>query len=267
MQEREAIRIRRERGEPKPWTQDPILQNYKFTNVKRDYDRTTQELFRLYAERANLQRPEEVLYNAALYRYFGTSEFAEAVGWLTRHDGKHISRVAHSRMARGDRVFTGAYIVTNCGQVGPKEDVVGTFLENLWAQAEPIVRCIQRTRTWREGYRIMVEVHGFGGKGFYAKEALLDFLHVFPDIVADSATWSPVGPGARRGLNRIYKRDLKFSQSEAMFIGELMDVWTDVNMAWEMTVHDVQWNLCEYDKYMRVKLGEGRPRSRYNGAD
>ena len=30
-----------------------------------------------------------------------------------------------------------------------------------------------------------------------------------------------------------------------------------------LTAHDVQFCLCEFDKYERVRLGEGRPRALY----
>lgn len=39
--ERHAIYLRRRAGQPKPWTDDPVMQNYKITNVFRELDRTT----------------------------------------------------------------------------------------------------------------------------------------------------------------------------------------------------------------------------------
>jgi 5-hmdU DNA kinase, helical domain len=39
--ERESIRRKKEAGEPKPWTDDPILRAGRFTNVRREDDHTT----------------------------------------------------------------------------------------------------------------------------------------------------------------------------------------------------------------------------------
>ena len=39
--ERERIRIRRANGEPPPWTDDPILREWSFCNVRREDDRVT----------------------------------------------------------------------------------------------------------------------------------------------------------------------------------------------------------------------------------
>ncbi len=39
--ERHQIYLRRQAGQPKPWTANPILQQYRFTNVYRELDRVT----------------------------------------------------------------------------------------------------------------------------------------------------------------------------------------------------------------------------------
>jgi hypothetical protein len=41
MKERHAIWERKVAGQPKPWTQDPILQSYRFCNVYRELDTVT----------------------------------------------------------------------------------------------------------------------------------------------------------------------------------------------------------------------------------
>lgn len=45
--EREKIRIAKEKGKPRPWTNDPILHRHKFTNINRLHDRGTQLLIQL----------------------------------------------------------------------------------------------------------------------------------------------------------------------------------------------------------------------------
>ena len=46
IEEREAIRLKKEAGEPRPWTTDPVLHATRFTNINRNNDRGTVELFR-----------------------------------------------------------------------------------------------------------------------------------------------------------------------------------------------------------------------------
>lgn len=51
--EREKIRIKKETGEPFPWTEDPILKAYRFCNVRREDDTVTKWI----AE--NIRKPYE----------------------------------------------------------------------------------------------------------------------------------------------------------------------------------------------------------------
>jgi hypothetical protein len=274
MEEREQIRIRKEvNGEPWPWTDDKILQKYKFTNVHRSNDRTTRYFALQYKDHWDAA-PEVALYNCALYRYFGTMQFMSAVGWMHHHDPGHIKRTVRMMNKNGERVFTGAYIVTNAGRHGPKEDAVIGFLRDLSKNLDVITSTMIANSSWEAGYEQLCEVDGFGGSGFMAKEVLQDWLlwnTRYP--IQDGASWTPVGPGGRRGLNRLQGRDLLYRQTEAKFIEECRNLWEAISPWWHqrfesgLTSHDVQFCLCEFDKYERVRLGQGRPRSQYRGAE
>ena len=45
--EREAIRVRREAGQPPPWSQDPVFQKGRFLNVFCEDDKGTKAVLRL----------------------------------------------------------------------------------------------------------------------------------------------------------------------------------------------------------------------------
>ena len=47
--EREAIRVRREAGQPPPWSQEPVFQQGRFLNVFREDDKGTKAV-RRFAE-------------------------------------------------------------------------------------------------------------------------------------------------------------------------------------------------------------------------
>lgn len=276
IRERENIRLRKEvQNQPWPWTEDKILQMYSFTNVKRAHDRTTRAFVRFYSEHYNPalrgRGDRELLYNCGIARYFGTVEFQQAVGWCRSRAPSKLIRTAQKLSERGEQVFTGAYMVTNAGREGPKEEIVAEFLEGLWEASEDIIRRLTVTRTWEAAYHCLCMEDGFGGSGFMAKEVLQDFLLVTGLPVDDAETWTPMGPGARRGINRLRGRPKDFSQVEEKFIAEVQELHIGVRTWWRntfpqagsLTAHDVQFCLCEYDKYMRVKNNEGRPRSLY----
>ena len=61
-------------------------------------------------------------------------------------------------------------------------------------------------------------------------------------------------------INRPIQFDLGLSEMK-----RLLDLARDTLPDWmpELELHDIQFQLCEFDKYERVRLGEGRPKARY----
>lgn len=278
LHERERVRIKKESGEPWPFTEDKILQNYKFTNVLRENDRTTRWM-RKYWTNPHLDLPLEIqLYNCGVFRYFGTIEFASEVGYLKDgHDADRIVGVAGRMMRDGKKVFTGAYVITNGGINSPKEYVVGRrYLEDFWKYCPQLVRIARETKKWEYVADKMMTINGFGGTGFMTKEILSDAIHtpVLSDCT-DRNTWSPCGPGARRGLNWLHDREEGYNQKPDKFLSEMREIFEILKDRFEdfmpkvgedYDLHSVQFGLCEIYKYQKVLNGLGRPRSRYGKA-
>lgn len=279
IREREQIRLRKEADLPYPWTEDPILRAYKFTNVQRHHDRTSRELINtFYAGRQDWD-PVEILMNAALFRYFGTYEFARAIGWqdYLDFDFEGIKELASQRLAKGERVFTGAYVITNQGISAPKQEVVvDCFLRPLHARAPKIVKEVPKG--WKAVAQMMSAIQGFGGSGFMTKETLLDTTYTRfwggePDPLgftypSDWMEWTPIGPGARRGAARVMGHDDQRQLKEKDSFDVIMDLLSWSRSLWpnewdDLNPHNIQFQLCEFDKYERVRLGQGKPRSIY----
>lgn len=285
--EREQIRLRKESGMPAPLTEDKILQDYKFTNVRRFHDRTTAELRKTHYEFNREADHKEILMNCALFRYFGTYEFANDVGWQNFEDFDFygIKDTASTRLSLGMRVFTGAYVITNQGLSAPKEEVVvDHFLRDLHANAEDIVEVARKTKSWEKVAERMSSIKGFGGSGFMTKEILLDtmmtdfwddndfetfdgYRMTYPD---DYTTWTPIGPGGSRGISRLrgneepesVKIKNEIALEDILVLTKLHPTFWDISQG-KLYPTDIQFQLCEFDKYERVRLGQGRPRSRY----
>lgn len=286
MKEREAIRLRKEAGRQPPYTQDEILSQYKFTNVRRYHDRTTTVLREeFYNPHFHADR-SSILMNCALFRYFGTSEFAQEIGWTEYLDFsekfEEIKEIAAERLAARERVFTGAYVITNQGISAPKQEVVvDYFLKDLYDSVPSILAVVQMTRNWKDVAERMSTIKGFGGSGFMTKEILLDTMMTsfwtnenlfdgnavsYPD---DYGSWTPIGPGGLRGAARVLGHDHPegvVKQDKALSV--IKALWAVQKDHWpseygELWPTDIQFQLCEFDKYERVRLGQGRPRSRY----
>jgi hypothetical protein len=270
MCKRERLRLRKEFGEPWPWSDDQILNTYKFTNVKRENDRTTRWMRTNWTGPNELRPAGEIIFNCALFRYFGTWEFAEAVGWQRRWQPDVIVDLASKRSRHGLRVFTGAYIIPTLGFRGPKSIAVSHhILTPLWEAKDQLGRVAAETQSWRATAERMRQMPGFGGTGFMTKEVLQDVMQT-PVLqgAVDRNSWCPAGPGARRGLNRLTGRPTDKRISEEQLIREMKEIFSDAASTlprWmpNIELHDVQFQLCEFDKYERVRRGQGRPKSRY----
>ena len=76
--ERHAIYQRRNMGVPRSeWTEDPILQEYKFTNPFRENDRVTLWMRNNWTKPNDNKNWSEIIFNCCLFRMVGSTEFSE----------------------------------------------------------------------------------------------------------------------------------------------------------------------------------------------
>lgn len=277
MRERHAIYLRRKSGGQWPWTQDKILQTYKFTNVYRELDAVTLWMRENITEPNRGCDPNLMLFNCALFRFIGSpAPFDAGVlpKWTTSFDGKVRARYAaamRKAIRKGNQVFTGAYIIPNMGLTDDKQDVVLDYiLAPLWRALAAPVFC--ETKTMREVFDWLHDFKGLGGNGFMAYEIVTDlrWTSFYAKPPEDRFTWANAGPGARRGLNRIHGRDKDFNLKSSTATQEMYELRLQSTLYWPndknyppLEMREIEHSLCEYDKYERVRLGEGRPRSVY----
>ena len=270
--ERHAIYQRRVRGDQPPWTEDEILSKYKFTNPFRENDKVTIWMRNNWTKPHHNRSYEEMIFNCCLFRMIGTIEFADHHGWVTDWDPVFTKEVIKMRLSKGLRTFTGAYIITNQGLKAPKaEVVVDYFLTPIWEASETLAKIAIDTNSLQKVHHAMGKYKGWGGGGFMSYEVVTD-LYYTPvlDKAEDNFTWANAGPGAKRGLNRINERPLNQSINQTQANKEMFDIWkmADLYIGNHIPLDKVDMrtlapSLCEWDKYERVRLGQGKPRSVY----
>jgi|TARA_E500000305_G_scaffold41229_1_gene31804 hypothetical protein len=270
--ERHSIYQRRLLGAPPPWTNDSILQEYKFTNPFRENDRVTVWMRDKWTK-PNDNRPHgEMIFNCCMFRMVGTSEFAEEHGWVEDFNPQKTKHLIESRLSLGKRTFTGAYIITNQGLKAPKSEVVvDHFLTPIWENKETLAKIAQKTQSLQALHEAMGAYKGWGGGGFMSYEVVTD-LNYTPvlDKAKDRFTWANAGPGAIRGINRILGRDLKKGMTQPTANENMVrllkhapyHVLGHIPLK-QIDMRTIEHSLCEWDKYERVRLGQGRPRSVY----
>jgi len=270
IQRRHEIYLRREAGKPKPWTLDPILQSYRFCNVYRELDTVTQWIRQNWRE-PNAMDPD-MWFAMTVARLVNWPETLAEVGYPVPWRPTHFMKVLNGRMERGEKVFTGAYMVRcdiQSETVKSKADYLGlSVLTPLW-EARKKVRP-KAGDTLDAFCNRLLPFHGIGS--FMAGQIVADTKYEGLLVDApDWLSWATMGPGSARGLNRVLERDKNAPWKEGEWARALQDLRDQINPLIkkagmpQMHAQDLQNCLCEADKYWRVENGEGRPRSLYNG--
>lgn len=282
MSERHCIYLKRRQGQAWPWTDDPILKEYKFTNVYRQLDRVSQEWTQRKDRLKKVSAPA-LLTHLLTFRMFNlpsTYDYLLVGGALHPNDGSFDLRRAKTTLrklvAKKQQVFTGAYIITNSGEARPKIEVVSDALATMIEDADHIVESIRKEQTMQFAVAKLSEYRLVGQFIGYELACDLRFtpiLHKATDVL----TWANPGPGAKRGLNRIFRggpRAHPTANSTSVFLSEMQMLYRmaveEGNMdtqvlesPWPFELREIEHSLCEFDKYVRVRNGEGRPRSKY----
>lgn len=271
--ERESVRLKRERGEPPPWTDDPVIGNYRFCNVRREDDKVTiwirQNIREPFADHPYLWL---MLCAARIINLPETlGEIVRQGAWFDTYDFEpwKIAEIMNARQARGETIYTGAYMIPAPQEKGADKQVyiAEQCIGALWRSRESVARYLAQTGQFSPTMKGMHErvsaANGFGD--FLGYQSIVDmrFTKILENA-ADIETWWAAGPGTLRGLNRLYGRPVepKMKQRARM---ELRKLWLAVKAWGEVTMDatDVPNICCEYDKWMRVRNGEGKPRAGY----
>lgn len=267
MKERDAIRVRKEQGLPRPWTIDPLLRDYRWCNVRRMDDLVSRELLASwYIPAAD---PVTDLVAAVLGRLVNWPLSLSDITGPSRFEIRHLAGARaklHQRSAKGWKVFTGAYVVPGVpGFV--KVDSVCNLVERVHEHAERIV-----ADTARDTWANLIKVDGLGS--FLAGQVVADLAHLSAGRSwPDRSSWAPLGPGSARGINRVMglpkDRVVHQRDFEVILPALMLELRPRVLKLWEdrgLFAMDIQNCLCEFDKYRRLSLGEGTVRARYHGS-
>jgi hypothetical protein len=269
MTERDRVRALKEGGQPKPWTSDPLLRDYRWCNVRRLDDRVSRWLFENWYENRR-EDQEYQLVDAAYARLINWPDaLAELLDRTPSRHPDYAREILKARADRGDKVFTGAYVVPGVpgkDKVTSVCDLVEVVLDNAAAILKP--------RTMAGTWLALTRLDGLGS--FLAGQIVADLAHLgtggsWPDC----DRWAPLGPGSARGINRLRGIPKDTAVTQAAFdrllpqLAETLERYPAIGVLWNarnLEAMDLQNCLCEFDKYRRLTLGEGKVRARYDGA-
>jgi hypothetical protein len=265
IEEREAIRLKREAGESKPWTQDPILLGYRFCNVRRMDDRVSRWLLENWYQ-PYLDHPS-MLVNVALARFINNPPILQEIGFQEEW-APALLKALLRLLSESRTIWNAAYMVRGHTKAQYSGDKIGAVIDIYCTPLvvdPPLIYPFSMSRTWES----LQGRYGFGS--FMAGQVVADLRWAMTGTWADRHTWAPAGPGSLRGLNRVLGQHSK-SKINPTYWGHWFGWYMDKikpllpsSITDRLEAMDYQNCLCEWDKMERCLWGEGRPKQTYPG--
>jgi alpha-glutamyl/putrescinyl thymine pyrophosphorylase clade 1 len=265
---RQRLYLARLDHQPQPWTDDEILQEFRFTNVFRSADRVSQYLMsEVQYGKGRSQEPAEVVFRTLLFKFFNKVETWEEIERLVgeptwaEFDFRHVASVLDGAAERGP-IYSAAYVIPP-----PKLGEQRKHRNHL--------RLLRRMMDDRIADRL-AEADGL--------ERVYEFLAAYPSVGPFLAyqftidlNYSPVlgigendfvvaGPGARDGIEKCFGRAARGIEAEVIrWVVEHQEeefrrLGLDFPKLFGRDLHliDAQNLFCEVDKYARVAHPEVR---------
>lgn len=263
--ERQNIFFRKLQGHSQPWTDDPILATFKFTNAYRASDRVSQYLIRHVIYRQDLPSSlEEVFFRIILFKLFNKIETWQL---LEKNIGKIIygeysfdqyDKVITQARQAGKSVYSAAYIMPSGGKffgyavkhrnhLKLIEQMIADELPKKLADASSMHQAFQLIRAYPTignflAYQFVTDVN-------YSE--ITDFNEM--DFVVP-------GPGALDGIRKCFADQgglnepeiIKFMTERQEIEFERLDLKFQSLWGRPLQLIDCQNLFCEVDKYSRV---------------
>lgn len=263
--ERQAVFFRRANGSVYPWTQDPVLLVYKFTNAYRASDRVSQYLIRHVIYRDDLPKsPREVFFRILLFKLFNKIETWErlerAFGPVTFEDYRFAAydQELAKAMRAGHRIYSAAYIMppgsSAFGRPAKHQNHL-LLLERMMSDCLP--ERLAQTPTMQEGFEKLRAYPTIGD--FLAYQFITDINYSELTDFSEMDFVIP-GPGARDGLRKCFADPGGLNEPELIrLMADLQEreferLGLDFQSLWgrRLQLIDCQNLFCEVDKYARV---------------
>lgn len=267
--ERLAAFRRRISGQPRPWTDDPILSAFKFCNTYRAADRVSQFLIGEVAYHEEPCTAEDRLFQIVAFRVFSNIEtwrtVVQVLGRQPRiadlKSGAFLRALETARCLNG-RLYTGAFILCAADAYGRRakhRNHVALF-EHMFVE-DKVGSRLGNASTFREIYETLHSYPLFGD--FMAYQIAVDLN--YSDALAFSENdFTQPGPGAIRGLRKVFEDLGDYTPADAIMWTverqefEFKRLGLQFDGLWGRPLHaiDCQGLFCETDKYCREAVPE-----------
>ena len=266
--ERQNIFWKKLNGEEAPWTDDYILQQYKFCNSYRVNDRVSQYLLKNVIYNENIYEDEDMLFRIILFKLFNkeatwellVNEFGNIT--LKEFNFEIYSKVLNEATLKGVKIYNDAYISCANKAFGydRKHDNHLALLNKMFNE-DKIASKIKACKTMKEAFDIIKSYPLIGNFMAYQLVTDINYSEVV-DWREDEFTVA--GPGSLRGIKKCFIDTGDMSNEDIIrYMYERQDEeFKRLNLDFKkigdrsLQLIDCQNVFCELDKYCREKVPE-----------
>jgi len=268
--ERYRIMLRKNAGMPKPWSNDPVFQDWFFCNVFREDDKTTKWI------KEHIREPHRndscvfwMMVACRLFNKISTLEKLLSAGVFDRWWDRTQAEVA----LEGTSPLCGAGYMVHTPYGMAKLPGCLKLIDDAAQDNDRRIQLIQPGRTsLQEVFEMLLPADCFGP--FMAYEIVTDLRHTYllenaPDII----TWASPGPGACLGLSRLVGEKVSYGSAadRAAAVDCMQQIVTAAGTYWwpnhwpHWEMRTVEHWLCEHAKYTKVAMLGKRMKRKYSG--
>ena len=271
--ERHNVYLNKEAGKPKPWTQDSILQQWKFCNVFRKLDKQSQWLINNIIEPHKDLDPATLLFNIFVFRSFNwypTYEYLSVAmnngEWFEEWDNPKVQDLLRTAVGLNNQLISSAYMIRGL-EGKPKWESIPDTLNQIYKDKDELIQVVTSSNELQKAYDFIIFKNYWGWGPFTTYQIMLDLTYTpILNNPSDLNSWCTFGPGAERGLREIWPdipltSEWMLEAAKTLLIDQVKYREPQVP---ELNLQDIEFCLCELSKYRRIKAG-GKGKERYNG--
>lgn len=228
-----------------PWTDNPVVRDYRFTNVRREHDRETIWLIDNISKNLDLTMEEKII-NTFLFRTWNKSQTMEILGgpWKIQHlrepDSKEAFRhwvedysaknpkyvwytnafncggLKHSQKFPDGEGYSRAYREENAKKFGDWEANMPIRMFHIPPQMlkADIINRILKAKDQKEVFELIKEIRGFSD--FLGYQVFVDLTYI-PEFPFSENEFTIAGPGCKRGLDMVFEDKDGMTYEECLF--------------------------------------------------
>lgn len=274
-----------------PYTKDPVLQKYRFTNVRREHDKNTKWVIDNICNNNSLKYGQKMV-NIVLFRIFNKIETAEILE-IPIADIRKVDAISLAEKVEAltdSTPYTGAYLCSGMKRYLKKYTGSDSSVESAILVVQDMCdhKFWKGTKSANSPEDIIDTLQEYPGLSeFMSYQLFVDFTYM-EEFPFSENEYTLAGIGAWKGLRVLFGGKCKHRRTPEELIFWLRDNWNALNQYniqqggkhtlnpqelfrdipeedRKMNVMSIENCLCEFYKYWKVTHKLGRPRQKYKG--